>query len=65
MEGEQNREYTYDGNFQGNIVVVGRAGCGKITFIQKLGKNRLFGDEITDVFWLLKIVLTEDRENFI
>ena len=65
MEGEQNREYTYEGKFQGNILVVGRKGCGKTTFIQKLGKNRLFGDEITDAFWVSKIVLAQDRENFI
>ena len=65
MEGEQNREYTYEGKFQGNILVVGRTGCGKTTFIQKLGKNRLFGDEITDVYCVSKIVLTQDRENFI
>ena len=65
MEGEQNREYTYEGKFQGNILVVGRTGCGKTTFIQKMQKNRLFGDEITDVFWVSKIVLTQDRENFI
>ena len=43
-------EYTYDGQFHGNILVVGRTGCGKTTFIQKLGKNRLFGSEVTDVF---------------
>ena len=65
MERKQNREYTYDGKFQGNILVVGRTGCGKTTFIQKLGKNKLFGDEITDVFWVSKIVLTTERENFI
>ena len=65
MEGEQNREYTYEGKFQGNILVVARTGCGMTTFIQKLGKNRLFRDEITDVFWVSKIVLTQDRENSI
>ena len=51
--------------FQGNILVVGRTGSGKTTFIQKLGKNSLFGDKITDVFWVSKIVLTAERENFI
>ena len=48
MEDEQyNREYTYDGKFEGNSLMVGRTGCGKTTFIQKLGKNKLFGDDIT------------------
>ena len=49
-------EYNYDGKFHGNILVVGRTGCGKTTFIQKLGKNKLFGSELTDVFWVSKIV---------
>ena len=61
MEGEQEREFTHDGKFSGNILVVGRTGCGKTTFIQKLGKNKLLGDEITDVFWVLKIILTKER----
>ena len=57
MEGEQ---YTYDGKFEGNILIVGRTVCGKTTFIQKLGKNKLFGDEITDDFWVSKIILTKE-----
>ena len=61
MEGEQEREFTYDGKFSENILVAGRTGCGKTTFIQKLGKNKLLGDEITDVFWVLKIILTKER----
>ena len=58
-------EYTYDGQFHGNILVVGRTGCGKTTFIQKLGKNQLFGSEVTDVFWVSKIVLSNEREDSI
>ena len=50
MEGERKGEYTYDGKFQGNILVVVRTMCGKTTFVQQLGRNRLFGEEITDVF---------------
>ena len=48
-------EYTYDGKLNGNILVVGRTGCGKTTFIQKLGKNKLFGSELTDVFGYQKL----------
>ena len=44
---------------------MGRTGCGKRTFIQKLGKNKLFGHEITEVFWVSKIVLTKERVDFI
>ena len=29
--------YTYDGKFESNILVVGRTGCGKTTFVQNLG----------------------------
>ena len=65
MEGEKYREFTYDGQFSENILVVCRTGCGKTTFIQKLGKNKLFGGDITDVFWVSKIILTKDREDFI
>ena len=58
-------EYIYNEQFHGNILVVGRTGCGKATFIQKLGKNKLFGDEVTDVFWVSKIVLSNEREDSI
>ena len=59
------KEYTYDGQFDGNILVVGRTGCGKITFIKKLGGNKLFGSQINNVFWLSRIVLFEEREELI
>ena len=36
----------YDGQFHGNILVVGRTGCGKTTFLEKLGLNNFFGDII-------------------
>ena len=36
-------EYSYDRQFIGNLLVVGRTGCGKTTFIEKLAKNKLFG----------------------
>ena len=54
--------YSFDGKFEGNILVLGRAGCGKTTFIENLGKNRMFR-EIKDVMWLSKISLSKDREN--
>ena len=41
------KEYTCDGQFNGNILVIGRKGCGKTTFIQKLGANNFFGNRIT------------------
>ena len=57
--------YTYDGKFNGNILIVVRTGCGKTTFIQKLGKNKMFGEEILEVFWVSKINLSEEREESI
>ena len=34
---------TYNGQFRGNILIVGRTGCGKTTF---LGLNNFFGNII-------------------
>ena len=41
----------YDGQFCGNILVVGRAGCGKTTFLEKLILNNFFG-EIIKTEWV-------------
>ena len=46
-------KYSYDGRFEGNVLVVGRTGCGKTTFVQNLAKNKLFGD-IKEVFLNIK-----------
>ena len=54
--------YSYDGRFEGNILVVGRTGCGKTTFVQNLGKNKLFRD-IKEVYWISKVELSADRES--
>ena len=54
-------KYTYDGKFEGNILIVSRTGCGKTTFVQNLGKNKLFGD-MKEVYWISKIELSKDRE---
>ena len=56
------KEYSYDGCFNGNILVVGRTGCDKTTFTQRLGANNLFGD-IIDVFWISKIILSSQGED--
>ena len=47
------------------IFSVGRTGCGKTTFIQNLGKNRMFGNDIIEVFWVSKLFLNKDREDSI
>ena len=62
---ERFERYTYDGTFDGNILIVGRTGCGKTTFIQKLAQNKMFADNIVNVFWVLKIYLSSQREESI
>ena len=36
----------YNGQFSGNILVIGRTGFGKATFLEKLGLNNFFGNII-------------------
>ena len=50
---------SFDGKFEGIILIVGRTGCGKTTFIQNLGKNKRFGNDIVEIFWVSKIFLNE------
>ena len=45
--------------------IVRRTGCGKMTFIQKLGRNKMFGNDITQFFWVSEIFLSPERENTI
>ena len=60
MDNEMN--YTCDAKFEGNILVVGRTGCGKMTFVQNLGKNKMF-DDIKELMWISIIPLSTEREN--
>ena len=53
--------YVYDGRFSGNILVVGRTGCGKTAFVQKLAVNKFFGD-IDKAEWVSFIKLDKPRE---
>ena len=58
-------EYTYDGKFEGNVLIVGRKVCGKTTFIPKLAQNKMFGNDIVNVFWVSKIFLSPERKEAI
>ena len=51
----------YDGKFNGNILLVGRTGCGKTTFLEKLAINKFFG-EIVKTEWVSGIEIDESRE---
>ena len=53
--------YTYDGKLNGNILIVGQAGCGKTTFIQNLSKNKMFR-KMKEILWLSKATFSKDRE---
>ena len=52
---------TYNGQFNGNILVVGRTGCGKTTFLEKLAINNFFG-EIIKTEWVSGIQIDSARE---
>ena len=53
--------YVYDGKFSGNIFVIGRTGCRKTAFVQKLAVNKFF-DDITKAEWVSFIKLDKQRE---
>lgn len=36
--------HNYNRKFEENILIAGQTGCGKITCIQKLAKNKIFRD---------------------
>ena len=55
-------EYTCDGKFEGKV---GRTGCDKTTFIQKLGQSKMLGNDITQVFWISKFFLSPERKDTI
>ena len=56
--------YLYHAKFEGNILVVGKTGCGKTTFIQSLGRNKTLGD-IKEYQTISKISLSTERKNSI
>ena len=52
--------YTYNGIFHGNILVVGRAECGKTRLVQKLAVNNFFGT-LLKTEWVSYIKLDKAR----
>ena len=51
----------YEGQFRGNILVVGKTGCGKTYFLKKLGLNKFFG-KLVKTEWVTGIEIDEQRE---
>ena len=54
--------FMYDGTFNRNMLVIGQTRCGKTSFVQRLGKNKIFGS-IDSVDWISKIELSVAREH--
>ena len=48
--------YSYDRKFEGNILIVGQTGSGKVTFIQNIAKNNLF-EELKEISWMSEVVV--------
>ena len=55
--------FQYDATFSNNIVVVGQTGCRKISFVQILASNKLFGNDLVKVELLSKINLSKSWYN--
>ena len=51
----------YNGQFSRNILVVGRTGCGKTTFLVNLGLNNFFG-KLVKTEWISGIDIDKKRE---
>ena len=51
----------YNGQFSGNILVIGGTGRGKTTFLEKLRLNKFFGD-IIKTEWISGIDTDKKRE---
>ena len=55
--------FTYDATFSDTILVVGQMGCGKSSFVQILGKNKMLDNGLLSVDWVSKINLKNARED--
>ena len=51
----------YDAQFRGNVLIVGKTGCGKTHFVQKLGLNNFFC-KIVKTEWVSSISLSNSRQ---
>ena len=51
----------YNGQFYGNILVVGCTGYGKTTFLERLGLNNFFAD-IIKTEWISGIDIDKQRQ---
>ena len=55
--------YLYNGQFYGNVLIVGRTGCSKTYFIQKLAVNNFFGNLVkTEWVFYIKLHIASEAE---
>ena len=54
-------KFVIGGKFEGNILVEGRTGCGKTSFVQHVAVNNIFS-ELDTIEWVSQTVLSERRE---
>ena len=57
---EAGNKSIYNKQFQGNILVVGKTGCGKTHFVQKVGLNKFVG-KIVKTEWVIGIELNKEK----
>ena len=53
--------YVYNGCFYGSVLIIGRAGCRKTSFMQNLAVNIFFG-RLIKVEWFSYIKLDKAKE---
>ena len=53
--------FIYHEQFSGNIWLVSKTGCGKTTFLEKLGWNKFLG-ELVKIEWISGIDINKKRE---
>ena len=58
---EFGNESIYDEQFRGIILDVGKKGCGKTYFLQKLGLNKFFG-RLVKTEWVTGVEIDKQRE---
>ena len=58
---EVGNDKVYDGQFGSNILVVGKTGCGKTHFLQKLTVNK-FSGKLIKAEWVSGIDIHKRRE---
>ena len=57
------QNFLYDTKFTDNTLVLGQTGCGNTSFVQSLGKNKIFVRNLLSFDWVSKTNLTKNQED--